>query len=112
MTIPNAPNGLVPRTRTVAPDVTAFSYPKDPQDAAWYAVAYAEPISAVVAVTVEGTGDLVVSNPQIIFSSFWNQVAFFVTGGDTGVSYSLRLQVTTMAGDTLFRTVQLSVATV
>jgi len=101
----------VPDYRTVVLDkTTKFSYQKDPQDEAWYAALYAEPVASVlsaVPATTSGTPVTVVATAVLPDKS---GVAFFLTGGTNGSTSTIRLAVTTPGGDTIYRTTTLDVA--
>ena len=101
----------VPDFRTVyLGKTTRFSYPKDPQDAAWYAVVYGEQVKTFVSavVTPSDGATLTVAASQVLPDA--SGVALFLTAGTNGANYSLRLAVTTPGGDTIYRTVTLDVA--
>lgn len=100
----------VPEFRTLQPFKSEFPYPKDPEDSAWYAVSYGEPLASVDAADVTGTDNALTVETKTVTQDAAG-VALFLTGGTDGMIYSIRIAATTQGGDSIHRTVRLTVAT-
>ena len=104
-----------------------FPQPKDPADAGWYLVRFAERLTALldVQVSIETPDDLYGLGtwrtpgddmPPVMLAAESGQitpdglaVAVFLTGGAPGGTYGVRVGVTTQLGATLRRTAILNV---
>lgn len=98
----------VPEHRTLHEGKAKFSYPKDPQDTAWYAVLYAESIASVRSVILTGPDTSLTSRANAVLPDK-SGIALFLTGGTAFTPYRIRLGIDTEGGDTIYRALFLDV---
>lgn len=103
---------VIPHWRTVELGKlnNKFSYAKDPDDKAWFAIKYGEEPLEVVEVTIFGFDTELKFHSTQVPDNGDNTVGIFLTGGTNNCTYRVRIGVVTGGGDIVYALVHLDVS--